>query len=510
METNQHPVSDEFFAGLAPVVKEAVWAIMVDSPWEQVADVDWLEKLVHRFAMWLAHLVCACWVEWLEHKAKQLALDCPNCGGHRKCKRRPGDEMTVRILGCDAKVPKLYLECGRCGAPGISVTKMLTGLSSGSTSTQLELVAGFCAAQHSYAKASQEIEVHHGQSFDRTSVRRMALEVEAGAKLYAEQERKKATAELEHRKDGPERLMLQSDGGSVRTGVLKPCEPGDEGYGKETPTGRARRKREIHKRELITMDVREPGQAEPLALDVVVPIVAPPGQRSNRMLAAAARAGLADNTQVLGLGDLGSSLPQAFDEAFHGYDNLYSGDWKHACDYVDAATEVLDGAVDHQGWNKQMRDCIWNRDLVERDRLLHQAHMHRDPKLLAPEERCPVYAIDSYLRNNWDRMNAKQLKDQDLDFVSARAEAQVRDRTKDRYSGPATWHVDNLEGKAILRAIIAEGNWRSFRKWYVERNASRFERELRKRLQRAVAEQRLRIPNSRPSSEDLNPRRKAA
>ena len=37
------------------------------------------------------------------------------------------------------------------------------------------------------------------------------------------------------------------------------------------------------------------------------------------MLALAARCGLGDTTEVLGLGDLGSNLPASFDEAFVGY-----------------------------------------------------------------------------------------------------------------------------------------------------------------------------------------------
>jgi hypothetical protein len=41
----------------------------------------------------------------------------------------------------------------------------------------------------------------------------------------------------------------------------------------------------------------------------------------------------------------------------------------------------------------------------------------------------------------------------------AGAEAQVLDRTKARFSGAGTWLTENLEGKATLRAIIADGRW---------------------------------------------------
>ena len=54
------------------------------------------------------------------------------------------------------------------------------------------------------------------------------------------------------------------DGGSVRTGKLVACEPGDEGYGKTTPkTDKPPRKRVTKKREIITLDMREPGKLDP-------------------------------------------------------------------------------------------------------------------------------------------------------------------------------------------------------------------------------------------------------
>ena len=118
---------------------------------------------------------------------------------------------------------------------------------------------------------------------------------------------------------------------------------------------------------------------------------------------------------MLGLGDLGSSLPVSFDIAFANHDSLYSGDWKHVRDYA--------------SWNKKMRDAIRNRNEAERDKLLEHAYCFADKTRLDKFERCPVWALDSYLTNNWDRMNAKQFKDMGADFVSARAECQVRVRT---------------------------------------------------------------------------------
>lgn len=482
---------------LQAVVEAEVEAHLRGRPLAEVASVDSAQALVRSLAEALARAAFTGWNKALEAMAKQLALVCPGCGRPRKCKSRPGQEMKVDVLGFELLVPKLYMECERCDAPGVSITKVLTGLASGDATMELELVAAYASSQHSYGKAVRDIEVHHGQRLERTAVRRMALSVEELAMEFMEEQRVEvlATLEDEARTVGVERLMVQADGGSVRTGTLVPCEPGDEGFGKDTATrGTPRRKRVTQKREVITIDVRRPGQMQPDALDVMVPVLAPEGERARRMLASAGRSGLGDETEVVGLGDLGSSLPESFDEAFVGHRSMYSGDWTHARGYVEGAAAVLEASEGFEPprWKQQMLDAIWTRDERRRDELLRQAAEHRVAELPGSVERCPVAALDSYVTNNWHRMNAAKLKAMGLDFVSARAESQVRDRTKARFSVPGAWRVENIEGKATVRAIIAEGSWERFRRWCLDRTETLFERQLRERLDQALAEGRLR------------------
>lgn len=78
-----------------------------------------------------------------------------------------------------------------------------------------------------------------------------------------------------------------------------------------------------------------------------------------------------------------------------------------------------------------------------------------------------------------------------LPVVSARAEAQVRDRTKRRFRVPGAWRVENIEPKATLRALIAEGRWQAFRTEQLQRARTLFETHLRQRLQQAIADGRL-------------------
>ena len=154
------------------------------------------------------------------------------------------------------------------------------------------------------AEAASRAVTHYGQDIERTKLRRMALEVEKRAVDYAEAKRADALLGLsgEARTTGVQTLMIEADGGMIRTGELVDLDPADPGYGEETKRGTPRRKRPTQYRELITMDAREPGETEPTTLDVLVPVGAPAGERSRRLLALAGRKGLGDNTSVKGLG----------------------------------------------------------------------------------------------------------------------------------------------------------------------------------------------------------------
>ena len=124
----------------------------------------------------------------------------------------------------------------------------------------------------------------------------MALQVEKRAIDYAEAKRAEVLNKLsgEARTSGVPTLMVEADGGMIRTGKLVDLDPEDPGYGEETKRGKPRRKRPTQYRELITMDVRKPGQLEPTTLDVLVPVGAPQGERSRRLLALAGRGGLGE------------------------------------------------------------------------------------------------------------------------------------------------------------------------------------------------------------------------
>jgi hypothetical protein len=485
---------DKLVAELRQIVKAKTLQWLRGQGVLQAASLTVIQEAMSRAGRAAAESVGAAWREVLVQLTASLR-ECPRCGRRRKCKWRASQPLRIEVLGFSVELPKLYLECGHCDAPGLSVVTLLTGLSSGEASAQLKLAAAYCAAAKSYADCRRDMAVHYGQDLERTKLRRLALEVEQTAMTFAEVERAAQLERLsgEARTVGVPLIQLEADGGKVRTATLEPCQPADAGFGQRTPKrDLPRRKRPVSWREVITMDAREPGAADASALDVLVPLGAPSGERARRMLALAGRAGLGSNSRSLGLGDMGSELAAAFDEAFFDYPgSFWSADWRHTSDYVMAAAKVLSQRFDGGGWATAIKQAIWHRDRALCTALLAQARLHRLKHLPRDLDKCPVAALETYLDNNWKHMRFAELKSMGLPFVSARAEAQVRVRTKDRFSVAGAWCLKNVEPKATLRAIIADGRWQAFRASIIEQHRSQFERDLLARLSDAVAEQRL-------------------
>jgi hypothetical protein len=489
-------MQDDFMTHVAACVEEKVGEYLATEPVLSVVSLTFIEQLCRTLLRAVANAVLSAWKQRVAQIGMQLALSCPGCSRRRSCKWRLQSQMRIRLLGLDLQLPKLYLECHHCPLAGISITTLLTGLHSGDASVELQLSAAYSAAHNSYAKAAQDLQVHHGQTIDRTQIRAMALQVERQALWFAERDRRVAVDTMSStaaHQPHTALLVMQGDGGKVRAGPLVQCEPGDPGFGQMTPkTNTPKRKRPSTWREVITLDARTPDEDTPSALDVVVPVVADPGQRTERMRALAARKGMGPSTQVIGLGDMGSGLAAAFKQAFEEQpDSFWSADWKHTSDYADNASSVLTN-IDVDDWRTQMKSAIWNRDRISCNMLLRQAKDARVEQLPSRcANKCPVHALNTYLDNNWQNMHAARLKTMGLDFVSARAEAQVRDRTKGRFGGPGTWLEENLESKATTIAIINDGRWERFRQEQIRATQSQFELALVRRLQHAVNQGRL-------------------
>jgi hypothetical protein len=94
-----------------------------------------------------------------------------------------------------------------------------------------------------------------------------------------------------------------------------------------------------------------------------------------------------------------------------------------------------------------MRTAILGRSEPHRDELLDKAQQHRMAVLPEGYEGCPLHALRTYLRNNWRYMRFQEMEDRGLPTVSARARAQVRDRTKERFSVAGAWNLETSKAR---------------------------------------------------------------
>jgi hypothetical protein len=478
---------DAFIAELRVVVQKRFASFVASQPGMVMLSLVTAELVIRAIVPSLVEALFEVWKEDVLARCKRVGEICPRCGVRRKCKERNG--MKVDILALTFWVPRLYLECPNCQGRSVSIVRLITGLKSGTKSLILQLRAAYCAAKESYQKASDSLRVHYNQVVERTTVRKLSLEIERRASAYVDAQRNAglAIAATERRRRGHPVLEVTGDGGKVRTGTLVRCRPGDPGFGQTSPIRQDPKKTwDVSWKELITLDVRIPGAVDPQALDVLVPVLAGKGDRALRMLALAIRAGLGDNTEVFGLGDMGSELAHEFDEAFIAYNANWCADWTHTCGYVQKAGSVLQG-LDTDDWKGRMRHALWDHDRSRVNGLLTQAAVHRVQTLPSSFEKCPIAALRTYVTNNWSYFRFAERCEQGMAYVSARAESQVRDRTKDRFAGPGVWKVENIEPKATLRAIIAEGKWDDFVNHQLMSAQNESSAQLTDRLTDAVA-----------------------
>lgn len=486
---------EEFLAQAQGALRELIGEFLKSQPLADALSLNWAVFS----AMDLCKAVCMTfmqiWAELLALAAVEVGRICPVCGEMRKISWRLKTPLRVDLLFGRLSIGKPYLRCAteNCSGRPLSVTRLLSALRSGSSGLLLKLQAARLGAEQSYGKAERSLEEHPLEGeLERAKLRRLAIEVEDQAVEYQEQRRRQSLAAVSGEPGaGAVRVLVeQADGGKVRVGTYRTPEPGERGYAEKTPVRNLKRQlRETEWRELITLDVREPQEKTATALDAMVPVTAPEKERQRLMLSLARRKGLGPETEIYGLGDMGSGLAEAFEEAFADYTGFWQADLKHTSDYVDAVVPVLAG-LDAEGWRKAMWTAIMDRNETDRETLLEQAQSHRIATLPAGLK-CPVHALTTYLRNNWEHMHFRELQDRGLPVVSARAESQVRDRTKARFSVAGAWSLESIEPKAILRSIIAEGSFVEFAEWLYNKEQQGFVLGLKERVENAVEQRRL-------------------
>ena len=492
------PLSDDdaFMAQAQDMLGDFIREFLKNQPLRHVLSLSWVALQSLELCKVVCMVFVQVWKDLLEQAAVEVGMICPVCGQRRKICWRKNEPLKLDLLLDRFLVKKPYLKCTTkaCSGRALSVTQLLTGLRSGASDLVLKLQAARRGAEESYAKTARSLEENPlGRELERGKVRRLAIEVEDRAIDYREQKHRRIPKPDEGEPSQAEVpvLVLEGDGGNVRVGTYKTPGPGEKGNQERTPVRNLpRRLRETGYREVITLDVREPKEKTSTALDALVPVTAPKNERSRLMIALAYRKGLGPQTEIYGLGDMGSGLSTAFDASFSDHSGFWQADEKHTRDYIRAVVPVLEG-LDGGCWKRTMWTAIEDRNKKQRDTLLEQAKRHRIATLPAILTTCPVHALATYLRNNWENMHFKEMKERQLPVVSARAESQVRDRTKARFSVAGAWSLENIEPKAVLRSIIAEGSFADFAEWFYKQEQTSFFSGFKMRVEKAVEEHRL-------------------
>mgnify|MGYP006305542581 CR=1 FL=1 len=130
--------------------KEKIADFLKDLSLVELANIDIIQEYFSKIATMFSRAAFDVWAKALTEIGKEIAWICPQCGHKRKPKLRLQEPMKITVLGLELKIPKVYMECRYCDAPGIGITRVLTGLLSGATDIEVKLKAAYCGAKESY------------------------------------------------------------------------------------------------------------------------------------------------------------------------------------------------------------------------------------------------------------------------------------------------------------------------------------------------------------------------
>ncbi len=139
----------DLITALESCVKDKLLSHLARRPLVEVASIDTIEQVLEALVSALTRVLVDAWADMLARLSQRIAGTCPRCGRTRACRTRAHQPLRLQILGHDIELPKLYLACEHCGASPCSITRLLTGLSSGDASVELKLAAAYCAADKS-------------------------------------------------------------------------------------------------------------------------------------------------------------------------------------------------------------------------------------------------------------------------------------------------------------------------------------------------------------------------
>jgi hypothetical protein len=436
-----------------------------------------LERFIGQVLVGLREGLWARVAAHLGAEAEEQARACP-CGRRREAQSRP---VEVRVLGATTTFPCTYFYCRSCHL-GDSPVRRWLGVEHGDTSPQLERSLTDLSARMTFGDAVASLEEQQRQVLDRTQAERITYRVCDEAEAYLAEVRLAALTGLaeEGARPGVPQLQLTADGGAIPVGHLD--RPPDAACTDATPRTPVRKlpkgTRSIQGREARLVIVREPEKVTERVVDAHIAPYDHTEFTGERMLAAAARAGLGDQTRIHGVFDMGRWIHSQFEEQFAPFPRTACADISHVAAYlIDAGRQLAPARPVAFGMEHKRR--LLDGEVEPVLRRLRRHRCDRGTCVLTDDGECVARVASRYLENSRSYLDYPPILAQELPVGSGEAESGIRHIIKKRLDVAGAWTEDNGKRMLALIALRASGLWDDFWRWRDRRDVDAWHRRQR-------------------------------
>lgn len=379
--------------------------------------------------------------EILEVRAGQL-VEAELAQG-RRLERRT--RVTFEGLYGAMEVESPYFSKGRTTTGARPVQDTL-GVVARGRSERLERALTDFGAEESFGNAAKRFEEHYGWSVGRTSVLRLVEDVARQAESFVEAKWKTGAQQLDERSSGGvEQMLVEMDGGEIRTGKLVPAPE----FGKTEVRALDKRKRETEWRDVRMGLVRPLAEVEPTYVGKLdsYPVIV------GQMRGAAGLRGLSAQTEVVACTDGGNGIREEIETQFPGC--RYILDRCHAVSHVVETAETM-------GLAGEARDRWVALQMARLDEgdvqlVLDTLKAHRGRGRSRAEQ------LHGYLSRFKDAVHYGAFKEAGLPIGSGEIEAAHRIVPQKRLKLPgAWWNEATVNPMLALRVMRANGWWDEF------------------------------------------------